>query len=74
MNKIKLLRQLIADAEKEIRYIKEYLKKEGLDIKKELPLGCFWKMRTPSKQRIKDDLKMIRRISLEIEGDLNNEQ
>lgn len=62
MKEIDLLQYLIQDAKEELEYLEEYK-----DICAEGDEESLWKMRSPSKQKIYDDLKMIRRISLTVE-------
>lgn len=77
-SKLNVLEYLIKDANSEIEYInnfkarKEEAEKES-DIQKDRSIYWAWVAdnRYPSKQKIKDNLKMIRRISLEIEKELD---
>lgn len=77
-DKLNVLGYLIKDANDEIEYInnfktrKEEAEKES-DIQKDRSIYWAWveDNRYPSKQKIKDNLKMIRRISLEIERELD---
>lgn len=77
-SKLNTLDYLIKDTNNEIEYInnfiinKEAAKKES-DEKKDPDIYWEWirNARYPSKQRIKDNLKMIRRISLEIENEID---
>lgn len=82
MNKrIEFVKMLVDDIAEEQEYIKEHKakEKEFEDKYKELNFGnadrppqywkdkqALWDMRTPSKTKIKDDVKMIRRLVLEI--------
>lgn len=72
--KLDFIKMLICDAESEIKYIREYEKyREDYNLKfpgngydstrRDHP---FWDMRPPSRARIKDDMKMIRRLTIEI--------
>lgn len=77
-NKLNVLEYLIKNANDEIEYMnnfkirKEEVKKKS-DEKKDSSIYWEWinNNRYPSKQRIKDNLKMIRRISLELEKEIN---
>lgn len=69
MDQAKMASLLLEDAITELNYKKLYHKTKENGSVKEWAL-----MRTPSKQRIKDDLKMLRRITLEIERGLDDEQ
>lgn len=67
---ISFMRMLLDDAQSEMEYIQEYqgeLEKARHENERYTKL---WSMRTPSRQKIKDDMKMIRRISLDIERSL----
>lgn len=69
MNQTLMASLLLEDAIDELNYKKLYHRtKENGSITE------YAMMRTPSKQRIKDDLKMLRRITLEIERGLDDEQ
>ncbi len=70
MQKIVFLQNLIADAAQELEYIENYEKKIDAAEKDNAGYAELWKMRTPSRQRIRDDLRMIRRVSLEVEKGL----
>lgn len=77
-SKLNTLDYLIKNANDEIEYMnnfkirKEEVKKES-DEKKDSSIYWEWinNNRYPSKQRIKDNLKMIRRISLELEKEID---
>lgn len=77
-NKLNTLDYLIKDTNNEIEYInnfktrKEEVENESAE-KKDRSIYWAWveDNRCPSKQKIKDNLKMIRRISLEIERELD---
>lgn len=62
MNKISAIEFLIQDAKGEFEKIENY--REVLDSGDQKKL---WNLQRPSRQRIKDDLKMVRRLSLELE-------
>ena len=62
MNKISAIEFLLQDAKGEFEKIENY--REVLDSGDQKKL---WSLRKPSRQRIKDDLKMVRRLSLELE-------
>lgn len=62
MNKISAIEFLLQDAKGEFEKIEAYMEMlESGDPKK------TWNLQRPSRQRIKDDLKMVRRLSLELE-------
>ena len=62
MNKINAIEFLMQDAKGEFEKIENY--REVLDTGDQAKL---WNAQRPSRQRIKDDLKMIRRLTLELE-------
>lgn len=62
MNKISAIEFLMQDAKGEFEKIENY--REVLDSGDQKKL---WSLQKPSRQRIKDDLKMVRRLSLELE-------
>lgn len=62
MNKISAIEFLMQDAKGEFEKIENY--REVLDFGDQKKL---WSLQRPSRQRIKDDLKMVRRLSLELE-------
>ena len=62
MNKINVIEFLMQDAKGEFRKIETY--RELLESGDQQKL---WEAQRPSRQRIKDDLKMVRRLSLELE-------
>lgn len=71
MIEMEFLKNLLTDAELEMEYMRMY-DEETEKAKKDNSLYAkIWRMRNPSRQRIKDDLKMIRRITLSIERGLN---
>lgn len=70
MQKIVFLQNLVADAVQELEYIEKYQEEIEAAEKDNARYEKVWKMREPSRQRIKDDLRMIRRISLEVEKGL----
>lgn len=62
MNKINAIEFLLQDVKGEFEKIEAYREMlESGDPKK------TWNLQRPSRQRIKDDLKMVRRLSLELE-------
>lgn len=65
------MHMLLDDAENEIDYFQEYQREVEKAKHENERYGRLWNMREPSKQRIKDDMKMIRRITLEIERSLS---
>lgn len=67
---ISFIHMLLDDAKSEMEYIQEY-QEEIEKAKHECErYAKLWSMRSPSRQKIKDDMKMIRRITLEIERSL----
>jgi len=74
MNKINFIQMLANDIEEEQEYIKEYQEAERkceTDREEQGKNFNYWdsqysSMKNPSKQKIKDDVKMIRRLALEI--------
>lgn len=66
MNQIDVMKYLIRDAEKELKKLRGYVQIRVLDSKEKL-----WDPPQPGKQRFKDDLKMIRRLSLEAEREVD---
>ena len=62
MNKISAIEFLTQDAKGEFKKIENY--REVLDSGDQNKL---WSLQKPSRQRIKDDLKMVRRLTLELE-------
>ncbi len=62
MNKISAIEFLMQDAKGEFEKIENY--REVLDSGDQKKL---WSLQKPSRQRIKDDLKMVRRLTLELE-------
>lgn len=62
MNKIDAIEFLLQDAKGEFEKIETY--REILNTGDQAKI---WNAQRPSRQRIKDDLKMIRRLSLELE-------
>lgn len=67
---ISFIQMLLDDARAEMEYIQEYqgeIEKAKHECERYVKL---WGMRSPSKQKIKDDMKMIRRITLKIERSL----
>ena len=74
MNKIDFIRMLVNDIEEEQAYIEEFKeadRKFKVDEKVQGDKFQYWNhpfycMRVPSRMKIKDDAKMIRRLVLEI--------
>lgn len=62
MNKINAIKFLLQDAKGEFEKIETY--RELLESGDQQQL---WEAQRPSRQRIKDDLKMVRRLTLELE-------
>lgn len=79
MYKIDFIRMLANDIEEEQAYIegyKEASRKCEVDRKAQGESFKYWnhpfsKMRVPSRTKIKDDVKMIRRLALEISKEEN---
>lgn len=67
MQKIEFLKCLIADAEQELEYIEAYQEEVEAAQTDNAIYSELWKKRNPSRQRVRDDMKMIRRISFEVE-------
>lgn len=62
LNKISAIEFLLQDAKGEFKKIETYRELiESGDQRK------LWEAQSPSRQRIKDDLKMVRRLTLELE-------
>lgn len=70
MKEIDFLKHLLSDAVQELEYIEAYEKEVEAAEKDNAKYKRLWKMRAPSRQRVRDDLRMIRRISLEVEKGL----
>ncbi len=73
MIKIDFIKMLAEDAQKELEHIEEYNRQydDFKRLQKENPnerlnKHPWWKLRVPSKAKIKDNMKMIRRLALEI--------
>ncbi len=62
MNKINAIEFLLQDAKGEFEKIEAYREVLGSGAQKQI-----WNLQRPSRQRIKDDLKMVRRLTLELE-------
>lgn len=62
LNKISAIEFLMQDAKGEFEKIENY--REVLDTGDQKKL---WSLQKPSRQRIKDDLKIVRRLTLELE-------
>lgn len=62
MNKINAIDFLLQDAKGEFEKIENYKEVLNSDDQKKP-----WSLQKPSRQRIKDDLKMVRRLTLELE-------
>ncbi len=67
MQEIEFMEHLLDDAGKELEYIKTYQEEIEMAQKDDAKYAELWKKRNPSKQRVRDDMRMIRRISLEVE-------
>ena len=70
MADMEFLRRLLTDAELELKYMEMYQEETERARKDNAGYAELWKMRTPSRQRIRDDLRMIRRVTMEIERGL----
>ena len=70
MQKVEFLQNLVADAAQELEYIEKYETAIEDAESNNARYAEIWKMRNPSRQRIRDDLRMIRRITLEVERGL----
>jgi hypothetical protein len=62
IKKLEMLGFLLEDADNEAKKINEF--KDALESGDEKRL---WNAERPNRQRIKDDLKMMRRLSIEVE-------
>lgn len=71
MSRIEFLKNLIADAEAELNYLKLYEGEKERVEEGKISNEQFWSLRCPSRQRIRDSLKMVRRVSLDIERGLD---
>ena len=65
------MKRLITDAELELKYMEMYQEETERARKDNAGYARLWKMRSPSRQRIRDDLRMIRRVTLDIERGLD---
>lgn len=72
MKKFGAIECLLEDAHKELAYIREYKQEEQI-AKETGDNKRLFRMRSPSKQRIRDNMKVIRRMTLEIEKGLEDE-
>lgn len=73
MNKLDFIQMLVEDSQKELEHIEEYNKQyEDFErLKKENPNNRlqdhpWWKLKVPSRAKIKDNMKMARRLALEV--------
>ena len=71
MADMEFLKRLITDAERELKYMEMYEEETERARKDNAGYARLWKMRSPSRQRIRDDLRMIRRVTLDIERGLD---
>ena len=71
MEDMEFLKRLITDAELELKYMEIYQEETERARKDNAGYARLWKMRSPSRQRIRDDLRMIRRVTLDIERGLD---
>lgn len=71
MKNISFLKCLLEDAENELKYIEQYLRKADEAETDPVKWEAMRRMRVPSKEQVKDNLRMIRRITLDIEKELN---
>lgn len=67
---ISFIHMLLDDAKSEMEYIQEYQGEIEKASHENERYAKIWSMRSPSRQKVKDDMKMIRRITLEIERSL----
>lgn len=72
MQEFDVISGLLSDACGEMAYIKKYTTEQA-KAKEKNDYREVWKMRAPSKQRVKDDLRVIRRLTLEIERALDEQ-
>lgn len=72
MQEFDVISGLLSDACGEMAYIKKYTIEQA-KAKEKNDYREVWKMRAPSKQRVKDDLRVIRRLTLEIERALDEQ-
>lgn len=75
MSKFDMIKYLIEDAEHETAYLRDYdMELNNIAIKHGISsnevLQYQWYHRNPSKQRIKDDLTMARRLILKLRKDV----
>lgn len=71
MQEIEFLKHLVADAKRELEYIEKYQEEVKLAEKDNARYAeVLWRMHAPSRQRIKDDLRMIRRVTIDLERSL----
>lgn len=71
MEDMEFLKRLLTDAELELKYMERYQEEMERARKDNAGYARLWKMRPPSRQRIRDDLRMIRRVTLDIERGLD---
>ena len=71
MEDMEFLKRLLTDAELELKYMEMYREETERARKDNAVYAELWKIRTPSRQRIRDDLRMIRRVTLDIERGLD---
>ena len=69
-NEWQILRRLLTDAELELKYMEMYQEETERARKDNAGYARLWDMRAPSRQRIRDDLRMIRRVTMDIERGL----
>lgn len=67
---ISFMHMFLDDAKSEMEYIQEYQGEIEKARHENERYAKIWSMRSPSRQKVKDDMKMIRRITLEIERSL----
>lgn len=70
MQEINLIMGLVADARQELERLQTYKEAE----RRACETGDneeLWMLRVPSKQRIRDDLRVVRRLSLDLERKLD---
>lgn len=72
MGEFSVIECLIEDAHREAAYMRDY-RREKRAAYESGDHSKLFQMRSPSKQRIKDDMRVIRRLTLEIERKLDSE-
>ena len=70
MQEIEFLKHLVADAKRELEYIEKYQEEVKLAEKDNDRYAEVWRMHAPSRKRIKDDLRMILRVTIDLDRSL----